>query len=605
MSKWFKYYQNGMSETKADDRINGQNKPENIKETLKRILPFLRPHWRIGLLGAVLIVISSLLVFPQPLITRFFVDNIILNKRLDLMPLAIIILVGIKAINLGVLLLQNYFLNKFEQSVLLDVQSALLDHTLLLPKTFFDKNEIGYLISRISSDVQGLRWFLSGTVVYLVTNLIQFIGGLGFLFYLEWHLALVSLIILPGLAWVMNHFSKRLRTLSHRSMEQHAIIFKRLQETIASMPLIKAFSTESYESQRTRTALENGRQIAMAQSVVSSVANTMIAIGPTLAKGVVLILGVYLVVQDMWTLGSLLAFFSYLGLVFSPVLYIASANFSLQSSLAALDRVLRLFDIVPEENLISGIKVDQLSGDIKFDHVDFSYGEDAPVLEDISFHIKPGEHVAIIGPSGVGKTTLISLILCLYKPTQGEILFDKQPLSHYHLPSLRRRIGYVSQRTLLLSGSFRDNLCYGYPEAVQEEIESASRVAGIHDFIMSLPNGYDSKIEEQGVNLSEGQKQRLSIARALIKNPDVLILDEPTAALDSILEQSIFGSLPQRIQSKTLFVVAHRLTTIQHSDRIFLFNEKKLVGVGTHTQLLKDNSLYRELVANQELIRTI
>ena len=605
MSKWFKYYQNGISEAKAQDRIDGQIKPENTKETLKHILPFLRPHWRIGLLGAVLIVISSLLVFPQPLITRFFVDNIILNKRLDLMPLAIIILVGIKAINLGVLLLQNYFLNKFEQSVLLDVQSALLDHTLLLPKTFFDKNEIGYLISRISSDVQGLRWFLSGTVVYLVTNLIQFIGGLGFLFYLEWHLALVSLIILPGLAWVMNHFSKRLRTLSHRGMEQRAIIFKRLQETIASMPLIKAFSTESYESQRTRTALEDGRQIAMAQSVVSSVANTMIAIGPTLAKGVVLILGVYLVVQDMWTLGSLLAFFSYLGLVFSPVLYIASANFSLQSSLAALDRVLRLFDIVPEENLISGIKVDQLSGDIKFDHVDFSYGEDAPVLEDISFHIKPGEHVAIIGPSGVGKTTLISLILCLYKPTQGEILFDKQPLSHYHLPSLRRRIGYVSQRTLLLSGSFRDNLCYGYPEAVQEEIESASRVAGIHDFIMSLPNGYDSKIEEQGVNLSEGQKQRLSIARALIKNPDVLILDEPTAALDSILEQSIFGSLPQRIQSKTLFVVAHRLTTIQHSDRIFLFNEKKLVGVGTHTQLLKDNSLYRELVANQELIRTI
>ncbi|MEA3326032.1 MAG: ABC transporter ATP-binding protein [Chloroflexota bacterium] len=605
MSKWFKYYQNGMSEAKAGDRINGQNKPENTKGTLKRILPFLRPHWQIGLLGAALIIITSLLVFPQPLITRFLVDDVILNKRLDLMPLAIILFVGIKAINLGVTLLQRYNLNNFEQYVLLDIQSALLDHTLLLPKTFFDENEIGYLVSRISSDVQGLRWFLSGTVVYLVTNLIQFIGGLGFLFYLEWRLALVSLFILPFLAWVMNHFSKRLRTLSHRGMEQRATIMEKLQETIASMPLIKTFSTETYESQRTRTALENGRQIAMAQSVVSSVANTMITIGPTLARGVVIIIGVYLVVQDLWTLGSLLAFYSYLGLVFSPVLYIASANFSLQSSLAALDRVLRLFDIVPEENLISGMKVNQLSGDIKFDHIDFSYGDDALVLEDISFHIQQGEHVAIIGPSGVGKTTLISLILCLYKPKQGNILFDNLPLSHYHLPSLRRRIGYVSQRTLLLSGSFRENLCYGNPEANPEEIESASRVAGIHDFIMGLPKGYDSKIEERGVNLSEGQKQRLSIARALIKKPDILILDEPTAALDSIVEHSIFESLPQYIQGKTLFIIAHRLATIQHSDRIFLLNEKRLVGVGTHMQLLKNNELYREMIANQELFRTL
>lgn len=601
MSNWMNYYKSGISKNQAPDRIDVSDEPKSIKDTLKRILPFIRTHWRTGLIGAVLILISSLLIFPIPLVNRFLVDDVILNTRLDLLPLAIILMVGIKAIDLGVSLVQKYYLNSFEQSVILDIQTALVDHTLLLPKAFFDKREIGYLISRISSDVQGLRWLFSGTIVYLFTNLIQFIGGLGFLFYLEWRLALASIIVLPLLILTVRYYSKRLRSLGHRGMEQHATILERLQETMTSLPLIKAFSTESLESQRAKQAFEEGRQIAMSQNVVGSVASTILSVGPNLARGIVLVLGAYLVIQGEWTLGSLLAFQSYLGFVYGPALFLADANFSLQTSIAALERVTRLFDIVPEENLNSGIKVEQLTGDVTFSDVSFSYGGDEDVLQDISFTIQPGERVAIVGPSGVGKTTLISLILCFYRPTSGEIFFDGRPVADYHLTSLRRKIGYVSQSTLLLSGTFHENLCYGHPNASQNEIESASQTAGIHDFIMGLPKGYDSRIDERGVNLSEGQKQRLSIARALIKNPDILILDEPTAALDSILERSIFDSLPQFIQGKTLFVVAHRLATIQDSDRILLLNEKQLVGMGTHAELLAENDFYRELVANQQI----
>ena len=280
---------------------------------------------------------------------------------------------------------------------------------------------------------------------------------------------------------------------------------------------------------------------------------------------------------------------------FSPIF-----NLQFQGARASLERVSAIYDTIPEETGV-GIPLEHLSGEVEFRDVCFSYGSNEPVLQNISFSAQPRQHIAIVGPSGVGKTTLISLLLRFYKPTSGEVFFDNRPASDYELASLRQRIGYVSQGTLLLSGTILENLVYGNPGTNQEQVEQASRAAGIHDFIASLPEDYSTQVGEKGVRLSEGQKQRLAIARALIKEPDILILDEPTSALDSIVEHSIFEALPALVQDKTLFIVAHRMSTIQDSDSIIVLNENRLVAIGTHESLMANSEFYQELVAKQQI----
>jgi len=255
--------------------------------------------------------------------------------------------------------------------------------------------------------------------------------------------------------------------------------------------------------------------------------------------------------------------------------------------------------VIPEDNTGTGERIERLEGKIEFRDVSFAYDPANPVLEDVSFHVRPGEKTAVVGPSGVGKTTLLSLLMRFYKPSQGEVYFDGKPASDYDVRSLRQRIGYVAQSPILLSGTMMENLRYGNPDATDEQVMRACRVAGIHDFIAGLPEGYESEVGEKGVNLSEGQKQRLAIARALVKDPDILILDEPTASLDSLTEKSIFEALPRETRGKTLFVVAHRLSTVVDADRILLLNDNRLVAEGSHAELLRLNDYYRDLVECQ------
>jgi ABC-type multidrug transport system fused ATPase/permease subunit len=601
VNSWFDYFKQGLSRKPLADRVDEDAPAQSTRRNLENLRPFLKRHWRKGAVGAVLVLLTTLLTFPQPLINSFLIDQVILGKRLDLLVWVVLAMAVFKLLAMVMSPLENYFFTRFELDVLLDIQGDLLDHTLRLPKSFFDDKETGYLMSRLSGDVQALQWFFSSTLVYLFTNLIRFIGGVVVLFWMEWRLALVTLVVLPLMAFSIKYFSDKMRILSYHGMEQQANVEQRMQETISATSLIKTFSTGDREKERVMDELKAARQISMEQTVVGSAANLAISAMPDLARAITLVVGSVMVIQGSWQLGLMLAFLSYLGFVFGPTYSFASASFQLQNGLAALQRVSAIYDVVPEEDG-KGIQVEQLKGDIEFKNVSFSYDGQEMVLQNVACHIQPGEHVAIVGPSGVGKTTLVSLLLRFYKPTQGEIWLDGRPAADYEVRSLRQRFGYVSQSPLLLSGTILDNLRYGDLQASPEQVKQAAHLAGIHDFIASLPLGYDSPVGERGVNLSEGQKQRFSIARALLKNPDILILDEPTASLDSIVEHSIMQALPAITTGKTVFIVAHRLATVQHADRLLVLNEHRLVGIGTHQELLANDAFYRSLVANQEIL---
>lgn len=601
MKSWLSYLQQGLSREQSQDPLADQSEGSTILPNFKVLMPFLRKHWRKGMLGVFLVVLTSLFSLPQPLITRYIIDDVILNRQLAYLAAAVLLLGGVSIMGKLGGLLHRFYFARFEQEVILDIQNEIISRTLYFPKSFFDQNETGYLMSRLSSDVQELHWFFSGSIAYIVGDILQLVGGVVFLFYLDWKLAAIVLVVLPALVACVWYFSLKIRGLSLQSMEQHAEIYSCLQETLSIASLIKAFSSEASSAERLMSKLKKALNTTLQHITVTSVATLIAQAIPGLARILVLAWGAFWVIHGHWTLGSLLAFQAYLAYVFGPAQNLAGANIELQNALAALQRVSILFDVVPEENTGVGIKVESVAGEIEFKDVCFSYGSSPPVLEDICFHVRAGEHVALVGPSGVGKTTLISLILRFYRPTSGEVYFDGRPAPDYELGSLRRCIGYVAQSTLLTSGTVMENLKYGNPEASHEQVMRAAQTAEIHTFISRLPDGYNSPLGEHGINLSEGQKQRIAIARALVKDPDVLVLDEPSAALDTLTEQSIFQTLPTVTRKKTLFLVTHRLTAMKEVARIIVLDENRIAAIGTHHSLLQTNDYYRALVAHQQM----
>lgn len=587
-NNWFSFLKSGLSRQMRTDRIGSRLLLLSFGSSLQNLRPFIGRHWRKGLLGVGLVVLSSILGFPQPLIMRYLVDEVILGRHLHRLLAALLLLVGIALAERLTRLVEEFYFARFEQEVIIDIQEDLFARALRLPKTFFDENQTGYLMSRLGSDVQGLRWFFSSSIVYVVSNFLRFVGGLVFLFYLEKKLAAAVLILLPGLFLFMRYLARRIRVLSHQTMEEQASVASHLQESLASIPLIKSFTTERRTVDQLISRLRDVLQVSLEQTTVNSLGNLLAGSLPGVGRATVLTFGAYWVITGQWTLGSLLAFQAYLGYVFGPAQFLATANLHLQSARAALERVSALYDIVPEETPGTGEVVKRLGGEIEFRNVSFSYNGRDPVLKNISFRIKPGERVAITAPSGVGKTTLLSLVLGFYRPTSGEIYFDGRPASEYHVTSLRGRIGYVAQSALLISGTIMENLRYGNQDATEAQVVHAAKLAGIHEFISGLPAGYATELGDKGMNLSEGERQRLALARALVKEPDIFVLDEPTSALDGQTEASIFRSLPSFLHDRTVLVATHRLSTVVNLDRVLWLDQGRALTTSTCLSLVEN-----------------
>ena len=592
MDNWLILLKNALSLDMPEDHISHERKYGRIRDNLKHVYPSVLKYWKIGAFAYSLLLVNSLLSFPMPMISRYLIDDVILNKKLAMLLPMLGLIVIIAVFNQVSGKIQGFYNTRFDQKVMLHLQESLLSRVFALPKTFFDKIHRGYLMSRLTSDLSGVKWFFSSTIVQMFTQIVRFVGGAIFLFYLEWRIAIPVVLFLPIPLLVTKYFARKTYIMSHQGSERGARYSSVFQEVIASIPLIKSFSTEKHAINQITDEIKRNNKLANERYMLGALNGVVQSFIPQIAGFFVLGFGAYWVITGFWTLGTLIAFRSYLGYVYGPVNYLSSAANQLQSSRAALQRTAALFETIPEAHTEGGKKVEKLTGEVEFRNVSFSYEPEKPVLKNISLKASPGEHWAIIGESGIGKTTMISLIMRFYIPLSGEIFFDNNSASELNVRSLRSRIGYVAQSTLLLSGRIIDNLKYGNQNASNEDVVNAAKTADIHDFIEQLPDKYDTALTEGGINLSEGQKQRLSIARALVKNPDILIFDEPTASLDNVTEHSIYSHLPEVVKNKTTFTIAHRLGTIKNADKIIFLRRKKLPLIGTHQALINKDKDY-------------
>lgn len=568
--------------------------------SLKKLLPFILPY-RIRLVAAFgcMLAASAAGVLP-PWLLKNVVDDVLIRKdslMLNGLAFAIVLLFILKNLaGYG----QQYLMVWVGQHAVMDLRVALYGKIQSLSLTYLHKKRVGELLSRITGDVATLQGLVSTTIVDLVVQTLTFFGMAGFLVYLNWKLTLFALLVIP-LAFKVIHFaSQRLRAVGHTIQQELASLSAIAYEALSAIRIVRSFATEEYELERFRQqgkanvrALVHGTQI---QATLQGVVEVILIV----ALALLLWAGGREVIAGRMTPGGLIAFLGYLGFMVQPLRVISRIVGSLQQCLASADRIFEILEVpdtlpVPE----SPVVLKPVSGAIGFKDVWFAYEPGRWILKGVNLSVRPGERIALVGSTGAGKTTIADLVPRFYDPQRGTVTVDGVDVRQLDLKVLRKQIGIVPQDPVLLKGTMAYNIAYGFEEATLDAIREAARMAGIADFIESLPEGYETEIGERGVTLSGGQRQRIAIARAMIRNPKILIMDEATSSLDTAVEHQIQEAMGHAMKGRTSLVIAHRLSTVLESDRILVIDAGQIVEEGTHQNLLARQGLYARLYGLQ------
>jgi subfamily B ATP-binding cassette protein MsbA len=570
----------------------------------RRLLAFVRPYWpRLAAAGAIL-TINSLLGLALPWVIRNIVDTAFVQANLTLLNRVTGLLVLIFLVQAVLGFGQSYLISWVGERVVANLRQTLYAHLHAMPLRFFAASRVGELISRLGSDVTTIQEAVTSTLLSLLSQIIVFVGGIVIILLMAWRLTLVMLAIVPVAVLGMIFLGRAIRKISKQAQDALAEVTATAEEALAGVRIVKSFAREPYEVARYGEGVERLFGIALRRVRVRAVLGPIIGLLAFTSIALVLWFGSREVIAGRLTPGQLVSFLLYTMMVASPIGAFTGLYSQFQQALGASERVFELLDTPPEmRDAPDAVALPPIRGLVRFENVSFDYADSAQaheVLRDVSLEARPGQVVALVGPSGAGKTTLVNLIPRFYDPTAGRILVDGYDIRQVQMRSLRGQIGIVPQETALFSGSVRDNIAYGKLDATQAEIVAAARAANAHDFILALPQGYDTLVGERGVKLSGGQRQRVAIARAILKDPRILILDEATSSLDSESEQAVQEALERLMRDRTTFVIAHRLSTITNADWIVVLEDGRVVEQGTHADLLaRPGSLYRRMVALQ------
>ena len=562
----------------------------------KRILSYIKPYLHVLFAALVCTMLAAGGNLYLPWIFRDMIDKVLSARdayMLNVISASIVVIFLLRGIFLYG---QNYLMSYVGQHVIIDIRGEVFRKLQRLSMSFYDKNKTGTIMSYVTNDVNALQGAMVDNTIELVTESIILIGSICAMTYLDWKLTLFTILTFPVVLYFMNFFGKKIRRSGGMIQEAAADITSVLQEAVSSVRIVKSFVREQYEIDRfereneanLKANLKNAKYMATLTPTIEFVA----ALGVTM----ILWFGGHNVIDGETTAGSLVAFLAYAVNISNPVKRITRVTGNIQRALAAAQRVVDVLDL-PEEvqNLPDAKALPAVTGSVCFENVTFSYNEGDEILHDLSFAVKPGQAVGLVGPSGAGKSTIASLLPRFYDCDAGAIRIDGTDIKHVTLDSLRQQVGIVPQETILFNGTVYDNILYGRLDATKDEIEAAAKAANAHDFIMELPEGYNTMLGDRGVNISGGQRQRIAIARAILKDPRILVLDEATSALDTESERLVQEALNRLMVGRTSIIIAHRLSTIKNADRILVLDKGKLAEDGTHDELMEKNGLYAHL----------